>query len=148
MLSVDTIKKTRRREFVAIPAWTPEGQEHDPAKHGVYVGAMGARALLAYESEIQTRLGGVDSSEKMTPEHQAEVLAAIAVLVVQDENGGALFTRDDAEWLVNEPLEALTAISDAAMRLSGLAVSQTERAKNCNAGPGSDLLSDSPAISA
>ena len=137
MLTKETIQATRRREWVPIEAWTPEGETFDSTQHGVWVGPLGARAALAYEDEIQTQIGDAGKVED-----HAALFALIAVYSVQREDGSLLFTREDAGWLANMSLNALLPIFQTAMRLSNMTPNaHEEAAKNSAPGDGSSSAS-------
>lgn len=145
-LTRNQIKKTRKREWLPVPAWTPEGETHDPAKHGIWVAAMGARAALAYEDQIQSKYG---DGNTLSPAAQAELFALVCMFSAEDDDGIALFTDADIPWLVNESLDTLSPIFETTMRLSGMTQkAEVERSKNLEAGAGDDSLSCLPAISA
>lgn len=122
MLNKDQIKaaKDRPREFLPIPEWTPEGETHDPTKHGVYIGMMGVRQ----RETLTTRY-------KESREDNTVFLTTLAICTVQNEDGSPMFDASDAEWLAEKAEAPLKAIALKALALNKmLADDQSALVKN------------------
>lgn len=122
MLSIDQIKAAndRPREWLPIPEWTPEGEEHDPTKHGVYVGSMSGKDRDSYEVSLM-RQKGQDEHANLR-----NLRATLAVRTVQGPQGERLFTDADVEWLGDKSAAALQRIFDVAARLNKLRQSDVD----------------------
>jgi len=111
MLNKDQIfsAKDRQRQWLPLPEWTPDGEQFDETKHGVFVGSMSARDKDYFE-RLFIEQGGRDNAR-----------AKLAVLTVQDENGNRLFTDADAERLGQKDAGPLSKIFDAALKVNRMA---------------------------
>jgi hypothetical protein len=111
MLTKDQIfaANDRPREWVAIPEWTPEGESHDPAKHGVWVTALGCRDRDGFELSLSDNNLG-------------NLRARLAVLACVDENGKRIFADDEAALLGDKSTCAVESIFHVAARLNKLTV--------------------------
>lgn len=115
----------RPREWVAIPEWTPAGQEHDARQHGVYVATMSGRQRDAWEAQLLSMKG---ASEQRNNDN---LRARLATMIAQDASGNRIFTDADAEWLSDKSAIVLDRIADAAIKLNKIGrKEQDELVKN------------------
>lgn len=122
MLTKDQIRsaKDRPREWVPIQEWTPAGETFNADTHGLFVGALSARAKDAWEYET--------FSKKPEGEHfnHVNARARLAVLTGQNEDGSRFFDDSDIEWLGDKGAPALQRIYDAAMRVNRMTAQDHE----------------------
>jgi hypothetical protein len=116
MLSKEQIKAAsdRPKTWLAIPEWTPEGETHDPDKHGVYVGAMSGTERDSYEVDMMRKKGQSEG------DNLRNLRATLAVRTVQDAEGNRLFADDDIGWLSNKSAAALDRIATVSAKLNRL----------------------------
>lgn len=73
----------------------------------------------------------------------------LLIAVVCDENGKAVFTDDDREWLPEKDAGVISDLSERAMAFLGFTKDANEEAVgNSVSAPTSDTKSDSPEVSA
>ncbi len=123
----------RRTETVPIPEWGKEAQ--------VLVRMMSAQDRELYESWMllyrETRDNGIVAPQQL--------YARMAVLSCVDEQGDALFSMNDVEWLSQKSYAALKRIFDVAWRLNLFSPDEVEEAiKNSEDSPNASSGTASP----
>ncbi|MCK9281384.1 MAG: hypothetical protein M0P71_12235 [Melioribacteraceae bacterium] len=122
VLTKENIKECNdiKKEFVAIPEWTNEGEE----EAGVFVKVMGAdeRDSWEYETFVKGNEGKLASKnkEQIIQGSMKRIRSSLVAICSVNENGERIFTEEDIEWLGKKNAKAVDRIYEVAQRINGM----------------------------